>query len=99
LRAPDAPLASQPVLLYACSLGTGFVGTFDQVQAHEQRILAAKASTTPRHHIAAQTAPASPAPPPAVLHVVRAHAQMLSATSPALLCTSSVLSCTVHLPN
>ena len=31
-------------MLYACSLGTGFVGTFDEVQAHEQRILAARAS-------------------------------------------------------
>ena len=35
---PPAPAGTQR--LFACSLGTGFVGTFEEVQAHEQRILA-----------------------------------------------------------
>jgi hypothetical protein len=41
---PPPTSALSPQRLYACSLGTGFVGTFDEVQAHEQRILAAQAS-------------------------------------------------------
>ena len=39
---PPAPAGTQR--LFACSLGTGFVGTFEEVEAHEQRILAQQAS-------------------------------------------------------
>lgn len=35
------PAAPGPTL-YVCSLGTGFVGTFDEVQAHERQLLAAQ---------------------------------------------------------
>ena len=39
---PPAPAGTKR--LFACSLGTGFVGTFEEVQAHEQRILAQQAA-------------------------------------------------------
>ncbi len=51
---PPPTSTLSPQRLYACSLGTGFVGTYEEVQAHEQRILAAQATgwgtvVTPAH--------------------------------------------------